>query len=133
MLSLMFTHVSQLAYLHSFNQYYNASKDSDFSKELVVVDRATGAPMAAVEATFYENNYNQSRQRNEWIEKSKASSDRDGKIIPSLSANKSFTVKLQKNKDYKRFICCTGEWSEWYHDPGLGPQLCIGQLSGRRI
>ncbi|MBK6818024.1 MAG: hypothetical protein IPG82_21895 [Saprospiraceae bacterium] len=100
MLSMMFTHVSQLAYLHSFNQYYNASKDSDFSKELVVVDRATGAPMAAVEATFYENNYNQSRQRNEWIEKSKASSDRDGKIIPSLSANKSFTVKLQKNNDY---------------------------------
>ncbi len=99
-IALLYTHVSNIAYFHSFNQYHYASASRiQTASELYIVDRHLGSPMVDVQATFYENQYEPSTQSYKWVKINDKKSDIHGRIVPELPKNKNFSVHLSKGKD----------------------------------
>lgn len=98
-MALVFTHISNLAYLTSANDYIYQRLKNTKTKEFIVVDRNGGAPMADVSATFYEISYDAGIQRNKLTKSANAKSTVDGKIIANLPQNKQFNLKLEKGTD----------------------------------
>ncbi|MEP7322475.1 MAG: alpha-2-macroglobulin family protein [Saprospiraceae bacterium] len=100
LISLLYTHVSNLAYFHSFNQYYDAKINTTSKNDLIVVQRETGAPLSNVKVSFYENQYQPSLQRNQWIFQTSSNTNSDGKVHIDLPKNKNYSVKIEKENDY---------------------------------
>ena len=97
-LALMYTHVSNLAYLHSYHSNYFAGGRST-AKNIVVMDRYSGSPVAETTVSIYERKYKPSTQTyiNELV--TKTSSDKTGKVASLLPASRTFSVKLEKGND----------------------------------
>lgn len=97
-LALMYTHVSNLAHLHSYHPNYSA-ETKPMEKNIVVVDRFAGSPVSDAMVTFYERKYKPNTQSytNELI--AKAKSDREGKITSSLPINRTYTLKIEQGTD----------------------------------
>lgn len=99
-ISVLYTHVSNLAYIHSFNQYYSRNAQLSSKNELVVMHRESGVPLAGVKFSFYENQYQPTLQRNHWVMQANATSDINGKVNADLPKNKNYSVKLEQGNDY---------------------------------
>jgi len=99
LIAVVYTHISNLAYLHSFQPYYHASNRSETAKKLFVVNRTNGAPQPGVKATFYEQLYNPTRQSQEWREVSSYITDKEGSVVPQLGGNKNYSIQLEMASD----------------------------------
>ncbi len=98
LIAVVYTHISNLAFLHSFQTYYPANSTQQ-RKKIFVVDRTLGSPQAGVKATFYEQYYNPSQQAQEWREVLKSVSDQEGALVPQLAGNKNYSIQLEKGDD----------------------------------
>lgn len=99
LVAVLYTHISNLAYLHSFQPYYQTGSGHEALKKLYVVNRTTGAPQAGVQVTFYEQWYNPGRQAQEWKEITKSTTDKEGSLSPSLASNKYYSLQLENGDD----------------------------------
>ena len=98
LISVVYTHISNLAFLHSFQHYY-AANSTQQGKKIYVVDRTIGSPEAGVKATYYEQLYNPTRQIQEWRQVLQGVTDKDGTLTPPLAANKNYSIQLEKGND----------------------------------
>lgn len=98
-IALMYTHVSNLAYLHEAGYQARLTVGRDFTKTLFIVDRTHGTPQEGVQAVFYEQSYNDNRRTQEWKEVQRLVSDKSGAVSPALPTNKNYSVALIKGKD----------------------------------
>lgn len=82
------------------NLAFWSENEADYTKMLVVVNRATGAPMPNVSAVFFAQKYNDRKQSYEYIRETTQLSDAQGFVKPQgLSEKRNYNVRLIQGKD----------------------------------
>ncbi len=87
-----YTHfyVSNIAYMQ---------RTDDGSKEIIVTDRTTGAPIKGVKVEFWSSKYNSQTSKNEVKKELTALSDVKGFVRPKLAENAYYSMKFIFGKD----------------------------------